>query len=248
MANLLNTIILCSQRFSEACLPSQCLLCHLPSQQSLICDSCYQATLVERPCCLHCGCGLSNTQPFCGECLKHAFDFNQLHAVASYQKPFPELIKQLKYQHQLIYADLLGLLLASSIKQRYDIQSLKKIDYLIPVPLHIKKLRKRGFNQTQLISNALLKHLSIPMLGDQFIIRNKPTNAQEGLTRIQRSKNLSDAFSLTEVGIKILQGKNVVLLDDVVTTGATINSLCQCLLSADVKKIDVWCICRTELE
>lgn len=143
---------------------------------------------------------------------------------------------------------MLGLLLASSIKQRYDNQALQQIDYLIPVPLHITKLRKRGFNQTQLISNALLKHLSIPTLNDQFIVRNKETIAQEGLTRIQRSKNLSDAFSLTEAGIKTLQGKNVVLLDDVVTTGATINSLCQCLLEANVKKIDVWCICRTELE
>jgi ComF family protein len=220
----------------------------LPSQQSLICDSCYQATLVERPCCLHCGCGLSATQPFCGECLKHAFDFNQLHAVASYQQPFPAFIKQLKYQHQLLNADLLGLLLANSIKQRYDHQALQQIDCLIPVPLHITKLRKRGFNQTQLIGNALLKHLSIPMLNDQFIIRNKHTNAQEGLTRIQRRKNLNGAFSLTEAGIKTLQGKNVVLLDDVVTTGATINSLCQCLLEANVKNIDVWCICRTELE
>jgi ComF family protein len=248
LANLLNAIVLFGQQFSEACLPSQCLLCHLPSQQSLICDSCYQATLVERQCCLHCGCGLNSTQPFCGECLKHTFDFNQLHAVASYQKPFPELIKQLKYQHQLIYADLLGLLLASSIKRRYDNEYLQQIDYLIPVPLHITKLRQRGFNQAQLICDALLKHLDIPTLNEPFIVRNKLTIAQEGLTRIQRSKNLRDAFSLTDAGIKMLKGKNIVLIDDVVTTGATINSLCQRLLKVNVNNIDVWCICRTELE
>lgn len=236
-----------SQRLLEACLPSHCLLCDLPSKQSLICTFCYNAILAERPCCLHCGSGLTQSQNFCGECLKHPFYFQQLHAIANYESPFPELIKQLKYNNQLLYADLLGLLLASSIKQRYTEQQLQEIDFLLPVPLHIKKHRKRGFNQAQLISDALIKHLPLPTIADSPLIRNKFTHAQEDLNRKQRTLNLKQAFSLNEQSSISLKGKYIVLVDDVVTTGATINSLCQCLLDAEVSRIDVWCISRTEL-
>ena len=235
-----------TQKLFDACLPSLCLLCHLPSKNSLVCDFCHQAIVVERHCCLRCGCGLSNTQAFCGECLQHHFEFTQLHAIASYQSPFPELIKQLKYNNHLLYADLLGQLLADSILQRYSEIQLKEIDYLIPVPLHKKKHRKRGFNQAQLITEALSKDLlvNIPQI---TITRKKFTNAQEGLSRHQRTMNLKNAFSLTDKIKAELKGKHIVLIDDVVTTGATINSLCQVLLTADVRRVDVWCICRTEL-
>ena len=232
----------------EGCLPSHCLLCNLPSNQSLICTYCYDATLIERPCCLHCGCGLATTQNFCGECIKHTFEFQQLHAIAGYHPPFPGLIKQLKYDNQLLNADLLGLLLAHSIKQRYSLQERLKVDYLIAVPLHIKKLRQRGFNQAQLLCDVLSKHLSIPSPTFPLVTRARFTNAQEGLTRVQRTKNLNNAFIIENAAAAQLRGKYIVLIDDVVTTGATINSLCQCLLKAGVKRVDVWCISRTELD
>lgn len=253
MKNILRSIHHHSQTFIEACLPSHCLLCRLPSKQALICKFCYDSILTERSCCLHCGCGLASSQTFCGECLKHPFDFQQLHAIASYQPPFPELIKQLKYNSQLLYADLLGLLLANSIKQRYNQQQLQEIDYIIAVPLNIQKHRKRGFNQAQLINDALVKQLptlttATKLMHEQPIIRHKFTSAQEGLSRSQRLLNLNNAFTLTAEARIALPGKYVVLIDDVVTTGATINSLCQCLLAVNVKRVDVWCICRTELD
>lgn len=235
-----------SQTLIEACLPSHCLLCDLPSKQSLICQFCHDSILAERPCCLHCGCGLSTSQAFCGECIQHHFDFKQLHAIASYQPPFPALIKRLKYHHQLLYADLLGLLLADSLQQRYTKQDFEDIDYILPVPLHAKKQRKRGFNQAQLISDALIKQLAITP-AKLNVLRNKLTSPQEGLSRHQRAFNLKGAFTLKQEDANSLQGKYIVLIDDVVTTGATINSLCKCLLDAGVKRIDVWCICRTEL-
>ena len=158
----------------------------------------------------------------------------------------------MKYNNHLLYADLLGLLLAKSIKLRYNQQQLQEIDYLIAVPLNIQKHRKRGFNQAQLINDALIKHLPVlntatQQMHEQPIIRHKLTTAQEGLSRAQRLLNLNNAFSLSDQAKITLPGKYVVLIDDVVTTGATINSLCQCLLAANVKRIDVWCICRTEL-
>ena len=246
LITFINQIQKVYQKWQEGYLPSHCLLCQLPSQAKLICHFCHEAILTERHYCLHCGCGLSHSQAFCGECLQHTFNFTQLHAIASYQAPFPALIKQLKYNHKLLYADLLGLLLADSIKQRYKHHELADIDYLIPVPLHLKKHRARGFNQTQVISDALIKYLPLTIM-NHALIRNKPTNAQEGLSRTQRAHNLKSAFALTSSAHSILNGKHVVLIDDVVTTGATINSCCDALFAANVKKIDVWCICRTEL-
>ena len=247
MQHFLKALYQYSQTVSEACLPSHCLLCNLPSKQSLICSFCYHSILTERSCCLHCGCGLTSSQAHCGECLRHPFNFHQLHAIANYQSPFPELIKQLKYNNQLLYADLLGLLLAESVKQRYPSAELEEIDYLIPIPLHNKKHRSRGFNQTQLIANTLIKQIPLT-IAKQKITRNKLTKPQEGLTRVERTHNLKEAFSLSTQAKEDLQGKYIVLLDDVVTTGATINSLCQTLIAANVKRIDVWCICRTELQ
>ncbi|MEL0630220.1 ComF family protein [Psychromonas aquatilis] len=248
MIRFLQRLTKLHQILLEGCLPNHCLLCNLPSEQSLICRYCYETMLMPRPCCLHCGCGLATTQNFCGECIKHSFEFQQLHAIAGYQSPFPELIKQLKYDNQLLNADLLGLLLADSIKQRYSAMELLTIDYVIAVPLHSKKLRKRGFNQAQLICDALIQHLPITVPCPPLITRNKFTNAQEGLTRPQRASNLNNAFSISPDSKIQLQGKYIVLIDDVVTTGATINSLCKCLLEANIKRVDVWCISRTELD
>ena len=245
MQKILKTIYQYTQKISKSCLPDYCLLCNLHSQKGLICDICHDAILTERTYCLHCGSGLTTTQLYCGECLQYPFYFDQLHAIANYQPPFPDLIKQLKYNNQLMYADLLGLLLAQSIKSRYSSLALQNIDYLIATPLHDKKHRQRGFNQAQLIAEALVKELPLTM-ASSTIIRNKQTIPQEGLTRHQRTKNLNNAFTLTDEAKAELKGKYIVLLDDVVTTGATINSLCQCLLAAQVTRIDVWCICRTE--
>ncbi|MDN2664554.1 ComF family protein [Psychromonas sp. 14N.309.X.WAT.B.A12] len=246
MLYFLTRLISESQALFSACLPSHCLMCGLHSADQLICQHCNQAILTERPCCLHCGYGLAQTQNVCGECLKHPFKFNRLVAVSGYQAPFPALIKKLKYQHQLIYGDLLGLLLANIVKQSYSEDQQKQIDYILPVPLHPKKHRIRGFNQAHLIADALLKQLPLRAKLVTPIDRNKATTAQEGLTRKQRNLNLSNAFSMAVPTLN-LQGKHVVLIDDVVTTGATINSICECLLSAGVKKVDVWCISRTEL-
>ncbi|WP_147232350.1 phosphoribosyltransferase family protein [Psychromonas sp. B3M02] len=235
-----------SQALCTACLPSHCLLCGLHSANQLICQYCYQAILTERPCCLHCGYGLPQTQNVCGECLKHPFKFDQLVAVSGYQAPFPSLIKKLKYNHQLIYADLLGQLLATRVKQSYTNQQLQQFDYLIAVPLHKAKHRARGFNQAQLIAQVLLQYLPLNAQVVMPINRIKVTTAQEGLTRTQRNLNLKQAFSLDSSQLN-LQDKQIVLIDDVVTTGATVNSICECLLNAGVSKVDVWCISRTEL-
>jgi len=227
----------------EHLLPAQCLLCALPSHNKLICSYCQKALSQPRACCLYCGLSLSSSQPFCGDCLKQKHLFTKLHALAGYQSPYSILIKQLKYENKLIAGELLGQLLVDSIASHFSSDEIGEFDYLIAVPLHDKKLRRRGFNQAQLIADIVSRQLKIPLLANT-IERSKETQAQEGLSISKRRKNLRAAFTVNKNNL--LQGKKVALLDDVVTTGATINSLCKCLLAEQVASISVFCICRTD--
>ena len=230
----------------ELVLPAQCLLCRLPSNNKLICKHCQKVLNQDRECCQSCGLPLPKTEAFCGDCLKHPHLFTQLHALADYQKPYPALIKKFKYAKKLIHGELLAALLIKSVTKDISFQQRSKIDYLLPVPLHQKKLQQRGFNQAQLIAQQIAKQLHIPVLLEA-LKRHKHTTAQEGLSLQKRKANLKNAFAISSDQEAKLSGTYIVIIDDVVTTGATVNSLCQVLLQAGVKRIDVWCICRTAL-
>jgi len=227
-------------------LPAQCLLCRLASNNKLICEYCQKTLMIKRPCCQRCGLSLPAYQAFCGDCLQQSHLFTQLHAVADYHPPYPYLIKRFKYAKQLIYGELLSELLTQSVLLNISNRQLAEINYLLPIPLYKQKHRQRGFNQAQILAGALAKKLQIPLLLEA-VERHKQTKAQEGLSLQKRKKNLKGAFSITRNQQNKLPGSYIVIIDDVVTTGATVNSLCSVLLQAGVKRIDVWCICRTAL-
>lgn len=234
------------QQIIELFLPAQCLICELPSDNKLICSCCLKALLKERDCCQRCGLALNHSLPFCGDCLKQAHLFTQLHALGNYQKPYSTLIKKLKYSKQLIYGELLGELLTESIRLNLPAVPINTIDYLLPVPLHAQKHRHRGFNQAEIIAAVTSKQLNIPLLLEK-VERHVKTDPQEGLSLHNRKKNLNNAFSITPSLQQKIAGTYIVIVDDVVTTGATVNSLCHTLLAAGVQRIDIWCICRTSL-
>ena len=250
-----------NQQFSrlvEFILPAHCLLCGLQSfpitnnknyaiNNKLICTACLQATIKDRSSCQHCALPLAKSQAFCGDCLKHPHHFSQIHAIGDYQAPFPALIKKFKYSKNLLEGGLLAILLAESIRCNFSSAKIKKIDYLLPVPLHPDKLRQRGFNQAGLIAEHLSNVFNIPILNNTAI-RNKKTQPQEGLSLKQRKANLDDAFMINDAHLAKIAGKHIVIIDDVVTTGATANSLCKVLLENGIKKTDIWCICRTSLK
>jgi len=227
-------------------LPAQCLVCHLPSNNKLICDPCKKALTQQRACCQHCGLSLPTFQPVCGDCLKHTYYFTKLHALAEYYPPYPTLIKRFKYSKQLIYGELLADLLIDSINTNYSKGELAQVDYLIPVPLHRQKHQSRGFNQAQLIAEKISTRLTIPVRLN-VTLRKKQTIPQENLSLTERKHNLKGAFSLSDMSKIDFKGKYIVLIDDVVTTGATVNSLCDVLQKTGVARIDVWCLCRTQL-
>ncbi|MEH6452943.1 MAG: double zinc ribbon domain-containing protein [Psychromonas sp.] len=234
------------KRLIDRLLPTQCLLCKLSSHNKLICTDCQNALIKPRSCCLCCGLPLTRSLAFCGDCLKKKHKFTRLHAISDYLPPYPGIIKKFKYSKQLIQGELLGELLVQSLKLNLSTQQIDDVDYLLAVPLHTKKLRQRGFNQAQLIANIIAKQLDILMLPD-LVNRHKATHVQENLTAVQRKRNLDKAFSINLAQKDKLTDAYIVIIDDVVTTGATANSLCQTLLDAGARRVDIWCICRTNL-
>lgn len=246
-------------RLVEFILPAQCLLCGLKNvpcdntkvqhtnnsiETGLICAICLDSMIKERACCQHCSLALPKAQAFCGDCLKHPHHFSSIHAIGDYSSPFSSLIKKFKYSKSLLEGELLGILLVRSILFNFSDNKIGDVDYLLPVPLHRDKLRKRGFNQALLIAQVVSKALTIPIL-DNTVIRNKKTIPQEGLLLNERKKNLKGAFSVKNT--QTLKDKHIVIIDDVVTTAATVNSLCKVLIEKNAKQVDVWCISRTAL-
>ena len=245
-------------RLAEFSLPAHCLLCGLQSmptfnvkdkknENGLICQICLDSVIKERASCQHCALPLSTSQAFCGDCLQQPHYFSKIHAVADYQAPFPALIKKFKYSKNLLEGELLAHLLARSIKLNLSLNNIGNIDYLIAVPLHPDKLHKRGFNQALIIALILSKAFNIPIL-DKAIIRRKKTVPQEGLSLKERKQNLNEAFSVNKILAHKLKDKHIAIIDDVVTTGATANSLCKVLLDQHIKSVNIWCICRTALK
>ena len=221
-------------------------MCALPSNNKLICHYCEKKILTQRNYCLHCALALPTSSDYCGDCLTKDYLFNHIHALGDYSKPLSTLIKQLKYQQQLVAGELLASLLIKSLLERYTQEQLLQFDLLLAVPLHAKKLRQRGFNQAQIICDRLHQQLGIPMLTNQ-ITRCKQTMPQEGLSIKKRETNLRAAFTYKQTATQSLTGKNIAIIDDVVTTGATVNSLCKLLKKSGVKSISVFCISRTPL-
>lgn len=147
-------------------------------------------------------------------------------------KELQTLVHELKYNKRFLNGVFLGKQIAGLRKEL--IQNWN-IDLIIPIPLHKLKLAERGYNQAYYISQGLSKKLNIP-LNKTIIKRKKFTKTQTKLTRKEREENLTGAFKLSGRS-KILDTKNVLIIDDVITTGATTNECAKVLLSAGVKKV-----------
>lgn len=144
----------------------------------------------------------------------------------------------MKFQHALTNARLLGELLAEKIQQDwYREKSLP--DVIIPIPLHKKRLRERGFNQALEIARFTAKKLHLPIDASSSL-RTKPTLAQTTLSAKERQKNLRGAFLIKEN----FRYQKVAVIDDVITTGHTMMAFCQALKNQGAAQIDVWCCAR----
>ncbi len=198
--------------------PGTCVLCQLPSDRHKdLCQTC------------------ENFLPWIGE-----ENTNDIFTLFRYEEPIDHLITQLKFNHKLIYAKILGNLMAEKLSQHY--QNNKLPELIIPMPLHKKRLKERGFNQAIEIAKPIAKKLGIP-IDRKSCQRVKHTEAQSLIPAAKRHKNIANAFELNGN----LTAKHIAILDDVTTTGSTIKELKTTLQDSGISNIDVWCCAKTML-
>ncbi|MDP5188639.1 ComF family protein [Rheinheimera baltica] len=218
-------------------LPTPCLWCSLPVHRfdCQLCDVCEEA-LPKLPYAL-CHYNLLWLPHVARGLHKPAFD--TLLSVSYYKLPYQHWLQRWKFSHDLAAGDLLTQQLAAIVNQ-YQQQGGKLPDAILYVPMHRAKQRSRGFNPAEILAQQVAKQLKLPLL--TVLYRPHQQQAQVGLSRKQRQRNLRKAFALSS---QQPLPANVALVDDVVTTGATANTLCQLLRRHGVKHISLWTVAVT---
>lgn len=151
-----------------------------------------------------------------------------------------QLIHNLKYKGQTELGFTLGKMLGERIKLSVTCQN---TELIIPVPLHPKKQRSRGYNQSECIANGIAAVLGIPVNTTQ-LIRKLNTGTQTQKTRYNRFENMQDVFAVNNPGF--LAGKSILLVDDVITTGSTLESCAQILLNSGISKLSISAVAYAE--
>ena len=223
--------------------PPQCLICNSQvSAQGTLCLTCWQnVQFITEPYCVCCGYPFDFTlgkDALCGECLREMPLFAHARSVFRYNEHSRALVLKLKYADQAHLAGVYGTWLANFGK---DV--ITASDLIIPVPLHYWRFVGRRYNQSALLAFALKKRTGLPVLPDG-LRRIRATKPQPGLTRKQRQKNVAGAFAVSARAAPEIRGKTVLLIDDVMTTSATIEQCTKVLLSAGAMHINVLTLAR----
>jgi ComF family protein len=224
--------------------PWSCVACGVAAGGAL-CDPCLSSLRwIEEPCCPRCGLPLaSRPSHLCGRCLANPPSFERLRAVVGYRSdaqeadPAGKALRALKYGGRRAIAPTLSRLLA----ERFPFDP-AGLDVVVPVPLHLGRLRERGFNQALLLAREPARRCGLPL--DPWLLeRRHPTPPQVGLDLAQRRRNLRDAFAVREG--RSAAGLRVLLVDDVCTSMATVEACARSLLDAGARSVDALVLART---
>jgi ComF family protein len=226
----------------DVILPPICHICHsfIPNAGSLhICPSCRdRLPLVSSPLCSICGIPFAGTgnDHRCGTCLTHPPHFDSARAHFLYEGAIRDLIHSFKYNRLTHLRYPLALLTLEGMSEFHDPH------LIVPVPLHRSRLRQRGFNQAVLLGRVLSRQLSLPMLPDA-LVRTRQTEPQIELSATERRVNVKGAFSVKRPDH--VAGKRILLLDDVMTTGSTMDECAKELKKAGAEVVIATAIART---
>jgi len=184
--------------------------------------------------------GLAESQVFiCKDCQKRPYFFRKAHSVCVYEGIIKECIHLLKYRSKLSLVKPLSKLM---INFAYRFLEMQDIDLILPVPLYSAKQRQRQFNQAKVLARPLARTFS-KALREGLLIKTRPGPAQVSLSRPERFKNVQGTFKVRNA--KLLKNKNILLVDDVLTTAATANECARVLSVAGAKTIDVFVLARS---
>lgn len=214
--------------------PKRCPVCGgIAAEKSAgICPECAnKLTFVKEPYCLKCGKPIEDeSEEYCSDCKKKKHFYKEGRAVLVYDEYSSKSIYGFKYNGRREYARYYGKIIVSALSDK--IKSWNP-DVIIPVPVHSSKMKERGYNQAALIAKEVSKALSIPY-NDSLIMRKTATRVQKNLGGNEREINLKKAFIVRENSVKL---KSVLVVDDIYTTGSTIDAIAQCLMGAGIGEV-----------
>jgi len=220
-------------------LPPQCPCCgkFLDEGQQGFCAACLsEVRWIEPPFCSVCGTpfisGEVEDHP-CGACVIHRKYFRMARALAAFEGSLQGAIHRWKYEGNTHLTPFFAEWMTEGLNRHWGVNAL---DFLIPVPLHPQRLRERGFNQALLLAEELSRRTGIPSL-KTILKKKKPSLPQVNLSGVERERGLRGAFHVAEG--KELLGKSVLLIDDVYTTGATVNECSKALVKGGAERVDV---------
>lgn len=212
----------------------RCLLCGESGAEGRdLCRACAQALPWNDSACLRCALPLS-APGICGACLQRPPPLTETRAAFVYGFPLDRLVPRFKFHNDLAAGRLLSELMLQGMSR------LPKPSALVPVPLHDSRLRRRGYDQAQELARALARALQVPLLSEA-LVRTRATAPQSELDAGARRRNLRRAF---EVRAGAVLPDHVTLVDDVMTTGATLEAAAKRLRRAGVARVDAWVCAR----
>jgi ComF family protein len=212
----------------------RCMVCGEPGARGRdLCNACHAELPWQGSACLR--CALPLPQPgTCGHCLQSPPPLGETHAVFDYAFPLDRLLPRLKFHRDFAAGRVLGRCMVDRLAH------LPRPDALIPIPLHRARLRTRGYDQALELARPLARALQVPLLG-HALQRSRTTTAQSRLDAEARQRNLRGAFVVASAASI---PRHVVLVDDVMTTGATLHVAARELHKAGVQRVDAWVCAR----
>ena len=235
------------RNFINLVYPLSCLICKVrlnPLSDKPLCEICWKKIEYNQgPFCRVCGRHLpAKTEKhalICSDCQSSSFFFRQARSVCVYDGVIKECIHLFKYNSKLSLVKPLSKLMIDFARNYLDMET---ITLILPVPLHKVKQRQRQFNQAHLLAKSLSRAFAIKLKGS-LLVKTKLGPAQVNLTQQERPKNVQSAFRVKDS--KVLKDKNVLLIDDVLTTSATVNECSKMLLEAGVNRVEVFTLARS---
>jgi ComF family protein len=232
-----------SRTVLDAVLPPRCLKCGdvLSTAQGLCPDCWRKLTWLAAPCCACCG------QPFpfdagegalCGACLQKRPAYDRARAVFRYDDESRDLVIGLKHADRTETVPALA-----GWMSRAGAGLLESAELIVPVPLHWTRLATRRFNQAALLAQAIGRTAGLPVL-PQALLRRRATRSQGHLGRLARFRNVKGAIAVAERHATTVTNRRILLIDDVITTGATIESAAKALISAGARQVDVLALAK----
>ncbi|WP_414675099.1 ComF family protein [Luteibacter sp.] len=218
-------------------LPPCCLVCDGSGSGGLdLCDGCRRSLVRNIACCGRCALPLPSTTILCGQCQQMPPPWHDVWVPFVYAWPLDVLESRFKFSGSLVAGRVLSACWLSAG------QPPLMPELLVPVPLHTSRLRKRGYNQALELARPLARRFGLPLAHD-VLGRARRTGAQTELDAAARATNVRAAFAVQRVPVQ----KHVAIVDDVMTTGATLAECARALLAAGVERVDVWALARTPL-